>query len=175
MRMKKKALIAGIAVILAASAVVGCTWSQNQRKEQDYVKMGITLQKDRQTLKYRGKIDNRSFVRHSLGEAKAYPNINIKKTGSHTATYVLVYEGQTERIPYTVEVKDTGEPVVKLKGNHITLEYRQKYDVVGNIKSVRGPVDRPLRKTDKRAAGSYWIDSKLDVLETGSYTITIHV
>ena len=39
MRMKKKVLIAGIAIILAASAVVGYIWSQNQKKEQDYAKM----------------------------------------------------------------------------------------------------------------------------------------
>ena len=59
MRMKKKVLIAGIAIILAASAVVGYIWSQNQKKEQDYAKMEITflasfllhrMQQDRQPL-----------------------------------------------------------------------------------------------------------------------------
>ena len=31
-----------------------------------------------------------------------------------------------------------------------------------------------MKKANKKAAGSYWIDSKLNVLEAGSYTITIH-
>lgn len=174
MRMKKKVLIAGIAIILAASAVVGYIWSQNQKKEQDYAKMEITFQKDRQILEYGEKIDSRSFVKHSFGEVKTYPNVNTKKTGSHTITYVLTYEGQTKKIPYTVEVKDTRKPTIKLKENHITLEYGQKYDVADNIKSVRDPIDGPLKKANKKAAGSYWIDSKLNVLEAGSYTITIH-
>lgn len=174
MRMKKKVLIAGIAIILAASAVVGYIWSQNQKKEQDYAKMEITFQKDRQILEYGEKIDSRSFVKHSFGEVKTYPNVNTKKTGNQTITYVLTYEGQTKKIPYTVEVKDTRKPKIKLKENHITLEYGQKYDVADNIKSVRDPIDGPLKKANKKAAGSYWIDSKLNVLEAGSYTITIH-
>ena len=174
MRMKEKVLIAGIAIILAASAVVGYIWSQNQKKEQDYAKMEITFQKDRQILEYGEKIDSRSFVKHSFGEVKTYPNVNTKKTGNQTITYVLTYEGQTKKIPYTVEVKDTRKPTIKLKENHITLEYGQKYDVADNIKSVRDPIDGPLKKANKKAAGSYWIDSKLNVLEAGSYTITIH-
>ncbi len=135
MRMKEKVLIAGIAIILAASAVVGYIWSQNQKKEQDYAKMEITFQKDRQILEYGEKIDSRSFVKHSFGEVKTYPNVNTKKTGNQTITYVLTYEGQTKKIPYTVEVKDTRKPTIKLKENHITLEYGQKYDVADNIKS----------------------------------------
>lgn len=174
MRMKKKVLIAGIAIILAASAVVGYIWSQNQKKEQDYAKMEITFQKDRQILEYGEKIDSRSFVKHSFGEVKTYPNVNTKKTGNQTITYVLTYEGQTKKIPYTVEVKDTRKPTIKLKENHITLEYGQKYDVADNIKRVRDPIDGPLKKAKEKAAGSYWIDSKLNVLEAGSYTITIH-
>ena len=42
MRIKKTVLIAGIAMILAASGTVGYIWSQNQKKEQDYAKMEIT-------------------------------------------------------------------------------------------------------------------------------------
>ena len=89
--------------------------------------MEITFQKDRQILEYGEKIDSRSFVKHSFGEVKTYPNVNTKKTGSQTITYVLTYEGQTKKIPYTVEVKDTRKPTIKLKENHITLEYGQKY------------------------------------------------
>lgn len=47
MRIKKTVLIAGIAMILAASGTVGYIWSQNQKKEQDYAKMEITFHKDR--------------------------------------------------------------------------------------------------------------------------------
>ena len=80
MRMKKKVLIAGIAIILAASAVVGYNHGhKNQKKEQDYAKMEITFQKDRQILEYGEKIDSRSFVKHSFGEVKTYPNVNTKE------------------------------------------------------------------------------------------------
>ena len=41
----------------------GYIWSQNQKKEQDYAKMEITFQKDRQILEYGEKIDSRSFVK----------------------------------------------------------------------------------------------------------------
>lgn len=174
MRIKKTVLIAGIAMILAASGTVGYIWSQNQKKEQDYAKMEITFHKDRQILEYGEKIDSSSFVKHSVGEVKSYPSVHTKKTGIQTITYVLTYERQTKNIPYTVDVQDTKKPEIKLKENHVTLEYGQTYDVADNIKSVRDPIDGPLKKAKKTAAGSYWIDSRLNTLEAGSYTITIH-
>lgn len=174
MRIKKTVLIAGIAMILAASGTVGYIWSQNQKKEQDYAKMEITFHKDRQILEYGEKIDSSSFVKHSVGEVKTYPSVHTKKTGIQTITYVLSYEGQTKNIPYTIDVQDTKKPEIKLKENYVTLEYGQTYDVADNIKSVRDPIDGPLKKAKKTAAGSYWIDSRLNTLEAGSYTITIH-
>ena len=174
MRIKKTVLIAGIAMILAASGAVGYIWSQNQKKEQDYAKMEITFHKDRQILEYGEKIDSSSFVKHSVGEVKSYPSVHTKKTGIQTITFVLTYEGQTKNIPYTVDVQDTKKPEIKLKENYVTLEYGQTYDVADNIKSVRDPIDGPLKKAKKTAAGSYWIDSSLNTLEAGSYTITIH-
>ena len=174
MRIKKTVLIAGIAMILAASGTVGYIWSQNQKKEQDYAKMEITFHKDRQILEYGEKIDSSSFVKHSVGEVKSYPSVHTKKTGIQTITYVLSYEGQTKNIPYTIDVQDTKKPEIKLKENHVTLEYGQTYDVADNIKSVRDPIDGPLKKAKKTAAGSYWIDSSLNTLKAGSYTITIH-
>ena len=174
MRIKKTVLIAGIAMILAASGTVGYIWSQNQKKEQDYAKMEITFHKDRQILEYGEKIDSSSFVKHSVGEVKTYPSVHTKKTGIQTITYVLSYEGQTKNIPYTIDVQDTKKPEIKLKENHVTLEYGQTYDVADNIKSVRDPIDGPLKKAKKTAAGSYWIDGRLNTLKAGSYTITIH-
>ena len=62
--------------------------------------MEITFQKDRQILEYGEKIDSRSFVKHSFGEVKTYPNVNTKKTGSHTITYVLTYEADEKNTVY---------------------------------------------------------------------------
>ena len=45
MRMKKKVLIAGIAIILAASAVVGYIWSQNRKKGTGLCKDGDNIPK----------------------------------------------------------------------------------------------------------------------------------
>lgn len=174
MRIKKTVRIAGIAALLAAAGGGGYIWSQNQKKEQDYAKMDITFHKDHQILEYGEQIDSSSFVKHSFGDVKTYPKINTRKTGTQTITYVLTYEGQTKKIPYTVEVKDTKKPTIKLNEKSVTLEYGQKYDVADNIKSVRDPINGSLKKAEKKAAGSYWIDSGLDVKKEGSYTITIH-
>lgn len=174
MRIKKTVRIAGIAALLAAAGGGGYIWSQNQKKEQDYAKMDITFHKDHQILEYGEQIESSSFVKHSFGDVKTYPKINTRKIGTQTITYVLTYEGQTKNIPYTVEVKDTKKPTIKLKEKSVTLEYGQKYDVAENIKSVRDPIDGSLKKAEKKAAGSYWIDSGLDVKKEGSYTITIH-
>ena len=109
----------------------------------------------------------------TLKEVKSF---DAKKAGEQKVTAIFVNEKDKEiEAEITLEVKDTKEPVIKLKKEKVEITAGDKLDAASNIESVKDPVDGDLKKSEdkKLTKNGYIITSDVNAEKAGSYTVKV--
>ncbi len=109
----------------------------------------------------------------TLKEVKSF---DAKKNGEQKVTAIFVNEKDKEiEAEITLEVKDTKEPVIKLKKEKVEITAGDKFDAASNIESVKDPIDGDLKKSEdkKLIKNGYLITSDVNAKKAGSYTVKV--
>ncbi len=109
----------------------------------------------------------------TLKEVKSF---DAKKNGEQKVTAIFVNEKDKEiEAEITLEVKDTKEPVIKLKKEKVEITAGDKFDAASNIESVKDPIDGDLKKSEdkKLIKNGYLITSDVNAKKAGSYMVKV--
>lgn len=171
--MKKKLCIAVILCILILVAFVGFFIYQDNQKKQVLESMTLTFKEEHPVIEYGSKVDAASFIKKEEGDIEIYPDVDSKLIGTQKLTYVLYKSGYEKEIDYTIEVKDTKKPVIKLKSASLILTEGEAFVAKDIVQSVQDPVDGALSYKKKLELGSYIISSNVNTKKDGTYQITV--
>lgn len=182
----KKTLSSVIYSIIAAVVLLGgiSGWFiyDHARKEASLnaVLDELTLEIDEAKLEveYGASFDPLSVVKSFEGDMKIDCTVDTHVIGDTPFTVILSKEdpyGQTaeKNFHYTVHVKDTMKPEIKLKEESFSFTTGSTFVVESNVESVYDPADGPLMRADTLDKGKWVIEDDLNLDEPGDYTVIV--
>lgn len=141
---KNTKIILGLVVIAMTIAFIFATYvySENQRKEKILNAMTITFDAEKSQIEYGSELEVKDLIKESNGgEIKDYPNLDTKKVGETTLTFVLEKSDLTKNFNFKVIVADSKAPEITFASDSKELSVNDEFDIKSNITSVKDIVD----------------------------------
>lgn len=176
-QMKKKKRIAIILVILLLvfMTVALFLWHHTQERNR-YDAMQLTFTEDT-VIEYGSQKDAESLIlSYSGGTLKEISELDTSIVGKQRITYTMENDGVRRTFTHEVEIRDTTAPQILFHSDSITIEAGATFDPSKNIRSVSDPIDGDLpylSDNDADEACGYRIQSDVDPLTAGHYTVTV--
>ena len=176
-QMKKKKRIAIILVILLLvfMTVALFLWHRMQERNR-YDAMQLTFTEDT-VIEYGSQKDAESLIlSYSGGTLKEISELDTSIVGKQRITYTMENDGVRRTFTHEVEIRDTTAPQILFHSDSITIEAGATFDPSKNIRSVSDPIDGDLpylSDNDADEACGYRIQSDVDPLTAGHYTVTV--
>ena len=164
-QMKKKKRIAIILVILLLVFMTVVLFLWHRMQERNTV-IEYGSQKDAESL----------ILSYSGGTLKEISELDTSIVGKQRITYTMENDGVRRTFTHEVEIRDTTAPQILFHSDSITIEAGATFDPSKNIRSVSDPIDGDLpylSDNDADEACGYRIQSDVDPLTAGHYTVTV--
>ena len=100
---------------------------------------------------------------------------DTKKVGQTDIVFTVCLDDTCKEFTEQVEIKDTKNPVIKLKKETLEITEGDEFDPVSNIESVKDPSDGDIKKSDDKelTKDGYIIKSDVNAKKAGSYTVKV--
>lgn len=176
---KRINLFANVFFSLIFAGFIGSNIYEQIRKEDLYDALSMSFLSVKEVEYGTKDVDTMSFVENvENGSISDYTkDIDTSKIGTQTLTYEVSKEDVTKDYLINVEVKDTKNPIIKIKKSTITLYKGNGYDYNDNIESVTDEIDGNIEYVESAPEvnenGYYIISSDFNKNSTGSYTVNI--
>lgn len=171
---KKKIVILVIISILVAT-IGAYFWYDHTRKQNilDSIKIEFN---DMKVLEYGQIISSKDFIKSISGKLTHVNDVDSMKVGKQKVVFEVSKEGQSKEFFYEIEVKDTKAPEIVLHKEQDTLEYKQDFDALSYIESVRDPIDgdivyRAKNDISNHDTNYYTYEGEVDTCKAGTYEV----
>lgn len=137
----------------------------------------ITLEfNDIKVIEYGQAITTKELIKSYSGTLNKDIKIDVTKVGKQTLVFELSKQGQSKEFTYEVEIKDTKAPEILLNKEEVTLEYKQEFDPLSLITSIKDPIDGDIVYKAKEEVKEgdihyYTYESNVNTLQAGTYQI----
>ena len=100
---------------------------------------------------------------------------DTKKVGQTDIVFTVCLDDTCKEFTEQVEIKDTKNPVIKLKKETLEITEGDEFDPASNIESVKDPSDGDIKKSDDKelTKDGYIIKSDVNAKKAGSYTVKV--
>ena len=100
---------------------------------------------------------------------------DTKKVGQTDIVFTVCLDDTCKEFTEQVEIKDTKNPVIKLKKETLEITEDDEFDPASNIESVKDPIDGDIKKSDDKelTKDGYIITSDVKADKAGEYTVKI--
>lgn len=165
--MKKQAIM-GLALML----LMGCS---SQKIETEKREPMLTFQ-DIKEVEYGDSFEVSNLVKDVQGVIKDYPKLDTSKVGKQSLTFVVELDQTKKDFQFDIEVKDTKHPIIELKKDKITINTKEKIDVLKYVQKIKDPVDGDLKyikenQVKKESLAYYTYHESIDYSKPGTYKI----
>ena len=162
--MKKQAIM-GLALML----LMGCS---SQKIETEKREPMLTFQ-DIKEVEYGDSFEVSNLVKDVQGVIKDYPKLDTSKVGKQSLTFVVELDQTKKDFQFDIEVKDTKHPIIELKKDKITINTKEKIDVLKYVQKIKDPVDGDLKyiKENQVKKESLAYHESIDYSKPGTYKI----
>lgn len=165
--MKKQAIM-GLALML----LMGCS---SQKIETEKKEPMLTFQ-DIKGVEYGDSFEVSNLVKDVQGVIKDYPKLDTLKVGKQSLTFVVELDQTKKDFQFDIEVKDTKHPIIELKKDKITINTKEKIDVLKYVQKIKDPVDGDLKyikenQVKKESLAYYTYHESIDYSKPGTYKI----
>lgn len=171
--MKRKTICIIGTCIVVMIAIMGYFYYQNGQKQKTLESMKITFNEITE-IEYGTKnydVEKELVKEVKNAKIKNIPEIDTMKIGEQTLNFILVKDNLEKDVEYTINIKDTKTPEIKLKNNSIEITVNDKFDIKSNIESVKDPIDGDISynkdalEINKKATDEYNKLKKEDINE----------
>lgn len=170
---KKKKVILSIGVLIVGILLYFCYGYIHSKNILD----SITIQfHDIKVVEYGQPMESKKLIKSISGTLKQVEEIDVMKIGKQKIIFVVEKEGERKEFFYEVEVKDSQAPEILLHKEQDTLEYKQTFDALSYIVSVKDPIDGECSYQAKEEikdsdTNYYTYQSDVDTSKAGEYQV----
>lgn len=175
-------ILSVIGAIVLIGGISGYFIYDHARKEASLKEALASLTLDVDTAKldveYGSAFEPVSVIRSHEGDMRIESSVNTRVLGDSPFTVILSKEDQYHQkaemdYRYTVHVKDTKSPEIKLKEESFSFTTGSTFVPSSNVESVTDPVDGALEQADQLEKGRWTLESDINLDEPGEYTVNI--
>ena len=147
----------------------------SQKIETEKKEPMLTFQ-DIKEVEYGDSFEVSNLVKDVQGVIKDYPKLDTSKVGKQSLTFAVELDQTKKDFQFDIEVKDTKHPIIELKKDKITINPKEKIDVLKYVQKIKDPVDGNLKyikenQVKKESLAYYTYHESIDYSKPGTYKI----